>query len=66
MSWISKKLGLDKNKELRDRINAALKMATNSEVRKLQSKFMSALTAKGVSLEDADTAWYVLMDVLDA
>ena len=66
MSWLSKKLGLDKNKELRDRINAALKMATNSEVRKLQSKFMSALTAKGVSLEDADTAWYVLMDVLDA
>lgn len=66
MSWISKKLGLDKNKELRDRINAALKMATNSEVRKLQSKFMSALTAKGVSLEDADTAWYVLMDVLGA
>jgi len=66
MSWLSKKLGLDKNKELRDRINAALKMATNSEVRKLQSKFMSALTAKGVSLEDADTAWYVLLDVLDA
>jgi type VI protein secretion system component VasF len=66
MSWLSCKLGLDKNKELRDRINAALKMATNSEVRKLQSKFMSALTAKGVSLEDADTAWYVLLDVLDA
>jgi type VI protein secretion system component VasF len=66
MSWLSWKLGLDKNKELRDRINAALKMATNSEVRKLQSKFMSALTAKGVSLEDADTAWYVLLDVLDA
>lgn len=66
MSWLSSKLGLDKNKELRDRINAALKIATNSEIRKLQTKFMQALTAKGISAEDADTAWYVLLDVIGA
>lgn len=66
MSWLSWKLGLDKNKELRDRLNAALRLASTSEVRKLQKRFMDVLTAKGVSAEDADTAWYVLLDVLGA
>ena len=66
MSWLSKKLGLDKNKDLLGRINIALRLATAGEIRKLQAKFMNALGKKGVSLEDAETCWNVLLDVLEA
>jgi len=66
MSWLSWKWGLDKNKDLLKSINAAIAVAANPEVRKFQKKLTTAWTAKGFSAEDADTAWYVLMDVLGA
>lgn len=66
MSWLSSKLNLDDDKELLKKINHIITLAPSPAVRKFQKKFIAALTAKGVSLEDADTVWCVLLDVLGA
>lgn len=64
MSWISKALGLDKNKDLLKQINEVLANAAVPQLTAMKAKYLKLCIAKGVSEDAARTTWDTLLELV--
>ena len=65
MSWVSKALGLDKNKKLGNVINDALHTMIRRFLEDNKAKYLAAMQKVGVSSFVAMAGWNALMAELD-